>query len=145
MNVKIRDALASDLTAINDIYSHYVLTTTATAQEIPDQLHQRLEWFRQLSEKGLPILVAELLDGNGGGGNGQVVVGWGSMSLFNDRSGYRYCLEDSVYIHKDYLSQGFGSKLMDELLSRARSAGYRQLLAKISGEQTASIRFHDSF
>src|ERR1700712_1459338 len=106
----IRDATINDLNSINNIYNYYVLNSTSTAQESPDNLNERTEWYKGLIAKRLPIIVAEIND---------EVVGWGSLCMFNERSAYRFCVENSVYIHKDQLCCAIGSDIMKELIKRA--------------------------
>ena len=55
----IRLATRSDLPAINAIYNHYVLHSTATYQTTPSTERERGEWFEAHGEKH-PVIVAEL-------------------------------------------------------------------------------------
>ncbi len=54
-------------------------------------------------------------------------------------------LEDSVYVHHDFLHQGTGSRLLKELIDAARRKGLRSILANISADQKPSIRLHEKF
>ena len=68
----VRTATEADLTAINDVYNHYVLHSTCTYQEEPETIEDRHKWFHHHSEKH-PVTVAEI--------NSQI-VGWGSLSAY---------------------------------------------------------------
>ena len=131
----IRPATEADLTAINDIYNHYVLSSTCTYQEEPEPLAGRRRWFSHHGEKH-PVIVAEA---------GSQVVGWGSLSAYHERSAYRHTVENSVYVHHQYHRRGIGSLLLRELIARARNLGHRIIIAGIDAEQDASVALHIKF
>jgi phosphinothricin acetyltransferase len=130
--VKIRPATEADLGVINDIYNHYVLSTTSTYQEEPEPPAGRRAWFARHGEKH-PVVVAEL-DGR--------VVGWGSLSPFHARSAYRRTVEDSVYVRADHHGRGVGTLLLRDLIERARSIGHHTVIAIIDARQAPSVRLH---
>ena len=136
MNIQIREALESDLNRINDIYNYYVTNSTCTAQEVPDTLDDRKKWFDRLRAAGLPVIVAQI-DGK--------VVGWGSLCMFNERSAYRYCVENSVYVDYQYFGRQIGSVLLTNLLEIAKKKNFTNVIAKINSEQSTSIKFHKKF
>jgi phosphinothricin acetyltransferase len=135
MKTSIRLANESDLTAINDIYNHYVLHSTCTYQEEPELIESRRRWFDQHDDKH-PIIVAVEA--------GQV-IGWGSLSLFHARSAYRHTVEDSIYLHHEFRGKGIGSLVLKDLISRARSIGHRVIIGGMDGDQTASMALHAKF
>jgi L-amino acid N-acyltransferase len=131
----LRPATEADLPAINDIYNHYVRTSTCTYQETDETMEDRVAWFKHHGPAH-PIIVAEI-DG--------VVVGWGSLSPFRERSGYRFTVEDSVYIDHEHHNRGIGSTILQELIKLARQHGYKMLIAGVDGEQLPSVRLHSKF
>jgi L-amino acid N-acyltransferase YncA len=132
----IRPASESDLTAINDIYNHYVLHSTCTYQEEPERLEDRQRWFNHHGDKH-PVIVAAAGDGR--------VVGWGSLSAYHERSAYRRTVENAVYVHHEHHRQGIGSLLLQELIVRAGNLGHHVIIALIDGEQTSSVALHARF
>ena len=54
----IRPATIADLSAINDIYNHYVLHSTCTYQTVPSTAQEREEWFAAHGPKH-PVIVVE--------------------------------------------------------------------------------------
>jgi L-amino acid N-acyltransferase YncA len=130
--VLVRLAAQADLPIINDIYNHYVLHSTCTYQEEPDPLEAREQWFKNHGPHH-PITVAEV--------DGQV-VGWGSLSPYHKRSAYRFTVENSVYVHHAHHRRGIGSRLLEDLLGRARVLGHRAIIAVIDSSQTPSITLH---
>lgn len=133
--VAIRLATQSDLAAINNIYNHYVLHSTCTYQEEPETMEARRQWFNHHGAQH-PVTVAEL--------NGQV-VGWGSLSTYHPRSAYRRTVENSLYLHHDQHRRGIGSRLLQDLIARAREAGHNVIIAGIDADQTASVALHTKF
>ena len=119
---------------MHSIYAHHVLHGLASFEETPPSLEEMERRYRDVIERRLPYLVAEL-DG--------VVAGYGYCAPYRTRSGYRYALEDSVYVRPDMLGRGVGAALLNELIRRCEELGYRQLIAVIGDSaHAASINLH---
>jgi L-amino acid N-acyltransferase YncA len=88
-----------------------------------------------VQEKGLPYLVAE---------STEQIAGYAYASPYRLRAGYRFTLEDSVYLHPEFSKQGIGLLLLQELMLQCGTLGYREMIAVI-GDSTnhASIRLHE--
>jgi L-amino acid N-acyltransferase YncA len=122
------------LPAVHSIYAHHVLHGVASFEETPPSLEEIERRYRDVVERRLPYLVAEL-DG--------VVAGYGYCGLYRTRSAYRYALEDSLYVRPDMLGRGVGAALLNELIRRCEALGYRQLVAVIGDSaNVASINLH---
>jgi L-amino acid N-acyltransferase len=132
-NISIRKAAEKDLAAINDIYNFYVAHSTCTYQTEPSTAKERLQWFSD-HQAPFTALVAEE-DGK--------VVGWGALSSFRPRIGYRYTAESSVYVRQDNQRHGIGLALLTDLVQRAKSGGFHVIIAGISAEQEPSIKLHE--
>ncbi|HEV8607329.1 MAG TPA: GNAT family N-acetyltransferase [Tepidisphaeraceae bacterium] len=132
---QIRLAAEADLLAINDIYNHYVLSSTCTYQLDPEKIEDRQKWFANHGEKH-PITVAEIDD---------KLVGWGSLSKFHQRAAYSKTVENSVYVHPNHQRQKIGSTLLADLIERAKNAGHHTILACIDADQAGSVALHDRF
>ncbi len=131
----IRLATEADLTAINTIYNHFVLTCTCTYQEVPETLESRQKWLVAHGSTH-PAVVVEL-DGR--------VAGWGSISPFHARSAFRFTVEDSVYIAPDAQGRGLGRLVLQDLIDRATQIGHRQMVALIDSFQPGSLELHRRF
>jgi L-amino acid N-acyltransferase YncA len=130
----IRPSRESDLPAITAIYAEAVLNGTGTFElEVPDEA----EMTRRRADvvgKDLPWLVAEQ--------SGQL-LGYAYANHFRPRRAYRFCLEDSIYLHPDAQGRGVGTLLLAELMARCEAAGARQMLAVIGDSQNlGSIGVH---
>jgi phosphinothricin acetyltransferase len=133
--IAIRPANAGDLPAINDIYNHYVNTSTCTFQVTPDSIEDTQRWFDG-HDANHPITVAE---------RGGLVVGWASLSAHHARCAYRQTAENSVYVRHDLRGQGIGRQLLADLIERARGLDYHSILALICSEHPGSITLHQRF
>jgi phosphinothricin acetyltransferase len=131
----LRDATAADLPAINEIYNYYVLHSTCTYQLEPETLVDRQSWFAQHSPDKHPVIVAEI-DGR--------VVGWGSLSKFHARAGYAPTVEASVYVAHDFHRRGLGRTILQDLIERARAAGFHSIIGGASADQPASIALQET-
>jgi L-amino acid N-acyltransferase YncA len=140
--VTVRPAVAADLPAINDVYNHYVLHSTATYQEEPEPMAARVAWFARHGP-GHPVTVA--VDAAGTFGPRDAVVGWASLSPYHPRSAYRFTVENSVYLRPYACGRGVGTTLLADLLARARAAGHRSVVALIDADQPASVALHRRF
>lgn len=134
MGVLIRPATRADVPAIRDIYNEAVINTTASYDDEPSTLEARMAWFEAHAGAGYPVLVAE--DERDG------VVGWSSLSAFHPRAGYRFTVEDSVYVAPGWRGRGLGRQLLLPLIAQARLSGYRAIIAIIDADNAASIRLH---
>lgn len=134
----IRPSTLDDLPAITAIYADAVLHGTGTFElDAPDaaEMARRRE---DVLSKGLPWLVAQA-----GAGAAGPVLGYAYANHFRPRRAYRFCLEDSIYLHPDARGRGVGKLLLAELVARCEAAGARQMLAVIGdAANTGSIGVH---
>lgn len=135
LEVQIRPATEADLDAINEIYNYYIEHSTCTYALAPTSSADRLAWFQDHSD-AFPIVVAER--------EGQV-IGWGSLSPYHARPGYRFTVENSIYVRHNSLARGIGSRLLAHLVEQAQTLGYHAIIAGISADQTPSLRLHERF
>jgi len=137
MSAVIRPATPADIPAITRIYGHSVLTGTASFELEPPGEAEMGERMRYLLDGQFPYLVAEV-DG--------AVAGYAYASLYRTRPGYRFTVEDSVYVAPDRQGRGIGRALLSALLKAAEARGFRQMIAVIGdSENTASVALHAAF
>lgn len=103
--IKIRTATAADAVKLLEIYSYYVENTAITFEyDVPTE-----EGFkRRISDtlKKYPYIVVEL---------GGEIAGYAYAGDFHKRAAYRWNVETSIYIHKDYRRMGLGKALYEAL------------------------------
>ena len=133
----VRAASERDTREIADIYAHYVRSSSISFETAPPGAGEIEQRRCLVIQKGLPYLVAELYGR---------VVGYAYATPYRAREAYRYTVEDSIYVHPEYLGKGIGHVLMPALIEACERAGRRQMVAVIAGsENSASVRFHGKF
>ncbi len=132
----IRPATTADLPDIQAIYAHHVLHGTGTFEEVPPSLEEVAARFAAGTGRGWVWLVAS--DATG-------VLGYAYYAQIRDRTAYRFCAEDSIYVREDVRGQGVGKALVAALLTAAEQAGFRQMVAVIGdSENIGSVGMHAS-
>ncbi len=130
--VRIRLATIDDAQAISTIYNREVLESTVTMDMVARTVDEQAHWITARSG-GLAVVVAEI-DGT--------IAGFGSLSFYRDRPGYRTSVEDSVYVERNHQGQGVGGAVLAALVDAARSRGFHAVFARIAGPQQASVALH---
>jgi len=128
----IRPAVADDFGAITAIYNHYVAVSTTTYDDEPANADDRRKQF-----EGRPVIhpvTVAVRDGE--------IIGFGALNPFRARNGYRFTVENSVYVRSDCHRQGVGSAILTDQIERARALGLHVIVAVIDSEQAASVALH---
>ncbi|HCR86559.1 MAG TPA: GNAT family N-acetyltransferase [Alphaproteobacteria bacterium] len=130
----IEDAKIADLDAVQEIYSYYVENTIATLEEKKPSKQDIMDNYETVLSKSLPFIVAK---------HEGKVVGFSYALPFRKRSAYRYTLEESIYVHKDYLRKGIATALATDLIRKCSEVGYKQMIAVIViDSDDYSVDFH---
>src|SRR5262249_35391186 len=101
----------------------------------PATLENRMLWFDQHQQLGLPVLVA-VEDGT--------VVGFGALSKFREKVGYQYTVEHSVYVVKDHYRRGIGRLMVLALIDAACALGKHVIIGGVDASNEVSIRLHEA-
>lgn len=134
--VTVRDATDADMAAVQTIYQAAVLHGLASFEEVPPTLDDMLARRAKVLGQDLPWLVAEL-DGR--------VAGYAYATAYRDRPGYRYTIEDSVYVADGMQGRGVGRALLAALLDRCEHGPWRQMVAVIGdSDNKGSVALHES-
>ena len=134
--VNVRNATEEDLPAMLEIYNEIIINTMAVWHEQPHTLEMREEWFSQKKEQGFPVLVAEL--------NG-LVVGFSTIATFRPWSGFRFTVENSVYVRPENRGQGVAKLLLPALIDAAKQLNIHAIVAGIEATNEVSISLHEKF
>lgn len=137
MDLRIEFASNDHLAAIADIYNDAVVNTTAIWNDAQVDMDNRRDWLAMRRASGYPVLVA--LDEQ------QRVLGYASFGDFRAFDGYRFSVENSVYVHRDARGRGVGHALMARLIDEARRIGKHLMIAAIESGNEASVRLHAQF
>jgi phosphinothricin acetyltransferase len=134
--MQIRPADAADIPEIRAIYAHHVLYGTGTFEEAPPSVEDMRRRFEHVTGRGWSWIVAT--DDTG-------IIGYAYYAQLRERSAYRFCAEDSIYVRDDVRGQGVGKALVSRLIEEATQKGFRQMLAVIGdSENIGSIGVHAS-
>jgi L-amino acid N-acyltransferase YncA len=129
----IRNVKPEDVSAITDIYNHYVRESTATFETEPVTEEEMRNRVLSISAH-FPYLVDEE--------NG-VITGYCYAHPWKARAAYQYTLETTVYLAPEFIGKGIGRLLMERLIEESRSSGFRALIACITAENESSCSFHE--
>ena len=120
--------------------------------------------MRAQMESGLPFLLAESPAaspaagaGAGAASAGGRFLGYACGAPFRPREGWRFAVENSVYVCADARRQGVGAALLAALLPAAAACGFRRVVAGVTVERgdgsggesggeyaSASVRLHQA-
>ncbi len=129
--IKLREATLEDIKDINDIYNTAVKNLNATMDIKTISLEEQKKWFKEHKENDLAVIVAETEDN---------IAGWASLSKWSHKEGYKYTLENSIYVENNYRGKGIGTKLLKQLILEAENTGYKNMIAQIAEGNEISVK-----
>jgi len=133
-DVSVRAAEETDLPAILDIYNEQVLNSTATFDIEPRSIEAQRVWAEQF-QPPYALIIAEDVAG---------IVAWGCLHPFGGKTGYRFTTENSLYVRANRRGSGLGRKLLAALIKTAGANGFHTIVARIAGDNPASVALHES-
>lgn len=135
MTITLRDSRPEDIAAITAIYGHAVRTGLASFEYDPPDAAEMARRREAVLAGGFPYLVATDAAGT--------VLGYSYASTYRARIGYRFAVENSIYVAVDSHGHGIGRALLRELIARATAQGHRLMVAVIGDSaNAASIALH---
>lgn len=134
--MQIRDAVQSDFDQITAIYNEVLTHSTAIYNDRPATVEERVSWWRSRIAQGFPVVVAS---------DETRIAGFATFGDFRAWPGYRFTVEGTVHIHSDARGHGIGTRLLNEILARARVMGKHVMIAGVDSENAASLRFLERF
>jgi phosphinothricin acetyltransferase len=132
--MKIRDAVESDLPAIIEIYNAAIVTRIATAQLEPVTLEDRRGWLKEHSADRYPFWVLEI---------DRKIAGWLTLKPFLPRCAYRGTAEVSVYVDERVRRRGIGRTLLAEAIARGSSLQIHAMVGLIFAHNAPSLRLFE--
>jgi L-amino acid N-acyltransferase YncA len=145
--MRIRLASSGDAEAIRSIYNAEVLDSVNTFDMVPRTRDEQAAWLAE--HQGVhPVIVATEpaeaeADGHRGA-NGELILGFGSLSAFRDRPGYAATAENSIYVDRLQRGKGVGRALLAELLELAAAHGFHSVIARVAGHNEVSVGLHQA-
>jgi len=127
-----RPATPADGPAIQAVYAPYVENTAYTFEfKVPDATEV---CARMQRHPGHVWLVAE---------NVGEIVGYAYAWPFEEREGYRFAVETSIFIRQGRTGGGIGRMLYSDLLASLKQNGFATALARIALPNPQSERLHE--
>lgn len=129
----IRLATLDDAPRINQIRNHYILNTTSNLEY--DALTDEVFTSRfKVRDSKTPYYVIE---------EKNKILGWGSLSYFGDRPGYRITAEIGIYLVESAQGRGLGKRLLSHLVSEATRFGFHSVLSRVVSGNASSNALHE--
>jgi phosphinothricin acetyltransferase len=128
-----------DAAACAAIYAPYVSDSVASLETEPptaDEYARRMA----LLTKTHPFLVAEQDEGPDAG----AMAGFAYAGPHNEREGYRWCADVSVYVDERHHRRGLGTRLYTALFGLLERQGLWTVCGVITLPNEASMRLHTS-
>ena len=119
---------------ILEIFNDAIATTTALYAYQPRTKEFMSDWFEAKEKQSFPVIGCQ--DGAGH------LAGFASYGHFRQWPGYKYTIENSVYVHRDFRGRGVGMFLMQALIARAVEQEFHTMVAGIDAKNSASIALH---
>jgi L-amino acid N-acyltransferase YncA len=133
---EIRPAIRTEMADVREIYNYYVTNSVVTFDEKKWSYAKWLEKFDYLEGLGLPFLVAVSPTGQ--------ILGYGLVSPWTGKSGFRYTVENSIYLGQAATGKGLGRALLEALITECERLGIREMVAVISDKGAeASVALHE--
>jgi phosphinothricin acetyltransferase len=140
LRIRVADPLR-DADRVADIYRYYVEDTDISFEEVApsvDEIRTRMQAVLEWT----PWLVAETVDG--GGSESDHVIGYAYASRHRERAGYRWSVDISVYIDREWHRRGVGRALYAELIPILRRQRMVNVYAGIAVPNPGSVALHES-
>lgn len=129
----LRRAGPGDAASIAAIYNESIDAGNATMDDRPktaEEIRAQIEGHGE--REGYWVLENE--DG--------LTLGWGIIKRYSDRLGYRFACETAVYLRREHVGFGLGTKIKLALFELCRELDYHHLVAKVFADNTASIEYN---
>ena len=129
---QIHRALPEDYFHIARIYNSYISKGSTTLESRIFSVSDIANWCKEMGDReGLFVIKQD-----------SIVLGWGKLKQYNERPGYCFSGETSVYIDLNWQGMGLGSELKLFLMHLAKSWSYHHLVSRILMNNKASIQYN---
>ncbi len=122
---------------ILEIFNDAILNSTALYDYKPWTMNTMRLWFETKRQHNFPVI--GLLNDSG------TLMGFASYGQFRIRPAYKYTIENSLYVHRNFRGQGLGKILLTQLIENAKAQQYHCIVGVIDAENAVSIGLHEKF
>jgi len=120
--------------AILEILNDAIVNSTALYDYKQRSLASMTTWFEEKERGDYPVIGIEQFG---------ELLGFASYGAFRHWPAYKYTIEHSVYVRADQRGQGFGTRLLKELINCAQRQNYHVVIGGIDVDNESSIRLHE--
>ena len=135
-NLKITNLSDKDVNSVNELYNKYISETAFTFDIKEKTYEEKKEWANSFS-KDSPYQCLVTYDDNN-------LIGFVSSRPFREKEAYFSSVETSVYIDENYIGNGYGKMLLEELFKRIDRFGVSRAYAFITKPNEMSEKLHHS-
>lgn len=132
----IRPIRMDDVPACVTLYNRYITETTVTFELQPLSEAQFADRVKSITRR-YPYLVYE--DDQTG-----QVIGYAYLDCYSEREAYRFTCDLSIYLDMEVRGRGIGRALYEAIEAEAYRCGFYTIIAIVTGENTASMAFHEA-
>jgi len=122
------------LAEIRAIFNEAILNSTALYEYKPRSRQMIEEWFAAKVRAGLPVIGVVATAGE--------LMGFASYGIFRPFPAYKYSVEHSIYVARQFRGHGVGRRLLQEIILSAEQQGYHTLIGAIDAENAISRELH---
>ena len=135
MKVKKNNFTENEISKALKIYNYFIENSFSNFEEkkLPKSTFNLL--LKKIKKNKLPFILA--IEEN-------EVIGLAFVNKFREKSGYRFSYEHSIYVDPDLINNGYGNKILKELIKICKKISkIKNLIAVIGGKNNfASIKIH---
>ena len=135
MKVKKYNFTESEISKALEIYNYFIENSFSNFEEKKLSKLTFSLMLKKIKKNRLPFVLA--IEDND-------VIGLAFVNKFREKSGYRFSYEHSIYVDPDYINNGYGNKILKELVKICKKKSkIKNLIAVIGGKNNfASIKIH---
>ena len=135
MRVKKNNFIENEISTALRIYNYFIENSFSNFEEKKLSKSTFNLLLKKVKKNKLPFILA--IEKND-------VIGLAFVNKFREKSGYRFSYEHSIYVNPDYINNGYGNKILKELVKICKKiTKIKNLIAVIGGKDNfASIKIH---
>lgn len=116
------------------IFNDSIENSTALYDYKPRTMESMVSWFDAKTGGDFPVI--GLVSDSG------ELLGFGSFGAFRVQPAYKYTVEHSVYVHKEFRGHGLGKVLLSLVVDAAKAKGLHAVIGVIDSNNEGSISLH---
>jgi len=121
--------------AILEILNHEIEHSTSLYYHSLLDTNWIAAWFAGKAAGDFPVIGAE--DEHG------ALLGFASYGVYDQRAGYKYTVEHSVYVAHERRGRGIGQTLLQSLIAQAATQQLHVMIGRIDAGNRRSIALHE--